>query len=136
MTVATFLEPNLAHIAKARLASDGIRAALDGEHHISMDWLISNAVGGVKLLVHERDKDSAVRILDDAASAVHPADLGDDESHTSSAGCPNCGSHNIYRERIKRKLIFVSVLLLGIPFPFLSRQMVCDGCNYKWKPSP
>ena len=135
VTVATFLEPNRAHIARARLESEGIRAALDGEHHISMDWFISNAVGGVKLLVHERDRESAVRILNETFPESTLADIGDDESNGASVACPSCGSHDIYRERIKRKLVFLSILLLGFPFLFLSRNLICCGCNHKWKPS-
>ena len=55
VVVATFLDPNQAHVVRSHLEAEGIHAALDGEHHVAADWFISNAIGGVKLLVHERD---------------------------------------------------------------------------------
>lgn len=62
--IAAFEIPAVAHIALARLESAGIEAVLDGEHHVSMDWGISNAVGGVKLLVWAEDVQAAKRELD------------------------------------------------------------------------
>jgi DNA-directed RNA polymerase subunit M/transcription elongation factor TFIIS len=134
VVAATFLEPNQAHVVRSRLEAEGIRAALDGEHHISMDWLISNAIGGVKLLVHERDLESAKRILQETCPSIRDEETGDEtDDGVSSEGCPCCGSNDVCRERLKTRLIFLSILLLGIPLPFLSRKMVCETCGHKWR---
>jgi hypothetical protein len=64
VVVATFQNPMEASIARSRLEAEGIRAALDGEHHVAMEWWISGAIGGVKLLVRESDLETARRILE------------------------------------------------------------------------
>tara|TARA_R100001143_G_scaffold755_1_gene2242 strand:- start:4968 stop:5165 length:198 start_codon:yes stop_codon:yes gene_type:complete len=46
-TVATFSFPHEAHIARAKLESEGIPALVADEHTINMQWLYSNALGGV-----------------------------------------------------------------------------------------
>ena len=135
VTAATYLEPNIAHIARVRLESDGIRAALDREHHISMDWIISNAVGGVKLLVRECDQELATRVLKETGGEIDPAEAGDDSPDSPLLPCPRCGSLETYHERLNRKLTLGSVLLLGIPIPFVRRHMSCSRCSFRWKPS-
>ena len=63
VTVATFLGPGEAHLARSRLEAEGIHAYLADEYMVTMDWLVSNAVGGVKLQVAESNVDHARRIL-------------------------------------------------------------------------
>jgi DNA-directed RNA polymerase subunit M/transcription elongation factor TFIIS len=145
VVVATFLEPNEAHIARARLDAEGIQAILDGEHHVAMNWMISNAIGGVKLLVPEPDFEVARGILHEHAPEILDEETGDETTaettaettgdtiaETESDSCPSCQSTNVYRERMNRRLVFLSILLLGIPFPFLSRKMVCHRCGHRW----
>lgn len=135
VVVATFLEPNQAHLARSKLETEGIWSALDGEYHVAMNWLISNAIGGVKLLVSERDVEAAQRILDRKSGGFTSDDAGratDTEAPVEK--CPVCDSDDIYRERIKRRLVFLSLLFLGIPIPFVSRKMVCENCGHRWIP--
>ena len=136
VTVATFDNPTIAHIARSRLESAGIRAVLDGEHHIAMDWLITNAVGGVKLLVCHTNRDSALQILGENRSEVTETHAFDDNPNDPILEhCPSCRSHETFRERLHRKWIFISLLLLGVPLPFFSRKMICDECDHRWIPN-
>lgn len=64
VVVATFQDPLEASMARSRLEAEGILATLDGEYHVAMAWWISNAIGGVKLLVRQCDLESARRILE------------------------------------------------------------------------
>lgn len=131
--VATFLESNQAHTARFCLEAEGIRAALDGEHHSAMEGSISNAIGGVKLLVHERDAEAAKQILHASAQVIPDEHTGDDtDTETRTAHCPSCASASVYRERLRRRFIFLSILLLGIPIPFFSRKMTCETCGHRW----
>jgi hypothetical protein len=108
---------------------------LDGEHHVTMNWFISNAVGGVKVMVHERDREAALRILNETATEMDAIDVGDaSDGDSDLAICPSCGSQEIYSEKLRRLPVFLSLLLLGLPLPFLSRRMVCDECDNRWKP--
>lgn len=54
-----------ANLAKNALEAKGIRCALNDEGMVNMAWHMSNAVGGIKLLVNESDIFSARTILRD-----------------------------------------------------------------------
>lgn len=51
--VQSFSFPYEAQIAKTQLEAAEIPARIENEHTINMDWLYSNALGGVRLLVLE-----------------------------------------------------------------------------------
>jgi hypothetical protein len=54
-TVATFTKAEDAHLLRMRLEAYGIEAFLWDENMIQMDWLYSNAIGGVKVQVADED---------------------------------------------------------------------------------
>ncbi|MCU4386420.1 DUF2007 domain-containing protein [Acinetobacter haemolyticus] len=51
IVVKSFSFPYEAQIAKTQLEAAGIPAQIENEHTINMNWLYSNALGGVRLLV-------------------------------------------------------------------------------------
>lgn len=63
ITIAAFSQPIEAHLVKTRLESEGIECFLANEHIVTMNWLWSNAVGGVELQVKESDVEKATEIL-------------------------------------------------------------------------
>lgn len=62
-TVASFSFAHEAHIARAKLESEGIPAVLADEHTVNMQWLYSNALGGVKVQVPPSCAQRAIEIL-------------------------------------------------------------------------
>lgn len=64
VTIATFDQPAKARLAENVLKEAGIPAAVSDETVVAMEWLLSNAVGGVKLQVWEEDADRAVDALE------------------------------------------------------------------------
>jgi hypothetical protein len=64
VTIATFDQAAKARIAENVLKEAGIPAAVADETVVAMEWLLSNAVGGVKLQVWEDDADRAVDTLE------------------------------------------------------------------------
>lgn len=52
-------------LAKGRLEASGIECFLGDENMVRMDWLISNLLGGVKLMVQPEDFSKASRILNE-----------------------------------------------------------------------
>ncbi|KAA0446357.1 MAG: DUF2007 domain-containing protein [Candidatus Thioglobus sp.] len=62
-TVARFSFAHEAYIARAKLESEGIPATLADEHTINMQWLYSNALGGVKVQVPSSCEQQAIAIL-------------------------------------------------------------------------
>jgi hypothetical protein len=90
VTVATFDDPVSASFALNRLKNAGLPAVLSDENAVSMDWLLSNAIGGIKVQVNPKDAQAARCLLeqhepltaaDDAAAAAEPGDgeAADDE---------------------------------------------------------
>lgn len=63
-TVASFSKPFEAHLLIARLEANGIRAFARDENLVTLDWLYSNAVGGVKIDVADEDYERALELLE------------------------------------------------------------------------
>jgi len=126
--IAEFSQSMEAHFSKTRLESEGIECFINDEFTVNMNWLFSNAIGGVKLLVKESDVGRAVEILQQEPAIGGVVEIGSDEPH-----CPECNSSDVYYEKFSRRAIFASWLLLGIPFPFFKRKWVCRKCRHQWK---
>jgi hypothetical protein len=95
VTIATFDQAAQAQLAKNVLDEAGIQAAVGDENLVAMDWLLSNAVGGVKVQGGEEDADRAVAVLEEKlgargeglGTAVSPEELAAEaEAATPDAG--------------------------------------------------
>ncbi|MDB4324797.1 DUF2007 domain-containing protein [bacterium] len=64
-TVATFRDASAAHIAKGALAVEGVDAVVVDEHLVGVNWLYSDAIGGVKLAVPAAQVSQALDLLKD-----------------------------------------------------------------------
>jgi hypothetical protein len=67
-----------AHAMRMRLEAAGIPVFLADELTVAMDWLLSNAIGGVKVQVAERDVPRAAEILAEFARSVESNRAEDD----------------------------------------------------------
>ncbi|MGG4603753.1 DUF2007 domain-containing protein [Paenalcaligenes sp. Me131] len=63
VTISRYSFPHEAYVARALLESEGIPVFLADEHTITMQWLYSNALGGVRLQVPETFAARAVELL-------------------------------------------------------------------------
>jgi hypothetical protein len=72
ITVATYTEPTMAHLAQQKLEAAGVRCVLADDNTTGMDWLLGNAIGWVKLQVIEADADRAVAVLEGVGPAQEP----------------------------------------------------------------
>jgi len=131
VTIAAFNEPIEAHLARSRLECDGVTCSLADEHIVGVYWLSTVAVGGVKLQVRERDREHALRVLEET-SARPAASAEWVTGDLDAPRCPACGSLRVARERFDRRLFILSWLLLGIPLPFLRRHQRCLRCDERW----
>ena len=62
VVLATFDHSIKAELAKSALANAGIDAHLGDDNLVSMNWLLSNAVVGIKLIVREEDAERSLEI--------------------------------------------------------------------------
>lgn len=62
-TIATFNKPEEAHLLRMRLESAGIPAYIQDENTVQIDWLLANAIGGVRVQIAEEDVEAAREYL-------------------------------------------------------------------------
>lgn len=124
VTVSTYSFPYEAHIAKAKLNAEGIPAFVADEHTINMQWLYSNAMGGVKLQVPQTFVERALEVLseDDEAALLH-------QQGGDFPVCPQCGSGDTEYYRIGKRWAFL--VFLGIDFPLFPTKdgIRCKSCG-------
>jgi hypothetical protein len=128
ITIRSYSTPYEASLAKAELESFDIDATLADVDTISLNWLWSNALGGVKVQVPESEVEDALGIL-----AAQPSDESTDgQDELGAVTCPSCGSSNTHYF-LDRRGTFLTWLVLGLPvIPVVSKQ-ACADCGGKWK---
>ena len=133
-TIASFSQPVEAHLARTKLESEGIPCVVSDEYLVHVNWLLSNAVGGVKLRVPSWEASRAREVLRSKPHLVVMADP--DEDGATGGGepaCPNCRSLDVYYSRFSRRAAGVFWLLFGFIVPWLNRRWLCKQCGYEWK---
>ena len=119
--LASFKFSTEAHVVKSKLDSEGIKTLLMDEKTIDTDPLISNAIGGVKLLVFNDDLEKAVKIYNEIR--VYQKDENGNDLH-----CTSCKSTHILIAPLKRNNFFFML------FPFFeSRKYICNACKTVFK---
>jgi hypothetical protein len=132
--VASFSQPVEAHLARTRLESEDIPCVVKDEYLIRVNWLLSNAIGGVKLMVPQWEADRARDILRPKPHLVVVADDGVvPEWADVDLICPNCHSYDVYFHRFSLRVASLAWLAFGFIVPWISRKWVCTQCGYEWK---
>jgi hypothetical protein len=129
IAVASFSQPVEAHLARTKLESEGIPCVVGDENLVRVDWLLSNAVGGVKLMVPAGE-------LERAREALRPRPRLVVVSNDPPEGemiCPRCHSDDVYYSRFNRRIAGFFILLLGFLIPWRDRRWACTQCGYEWK---
>jgi len=129
IAVASFSQPVEAHLARTKLESEGIPCVVGDENLVRVDWLLSNAVGGVKLMVPATE-------LERARAALRPRPRLVVVSNNVPEGemiCPRCHSDDVYYSRFSRRIAGFFILLLGFLIPWRDRRWACTQCGYEWK---
>ena len=124
-TIATYSFPYEAQIARAKLDSEGIPAFVADEQTINMQWLYSNAMGGVRLQVPEIYVQQAIELLAEDALEVVELEQGND-----TAQCSACGSNNTEPYQQGKRWAFL--VFLGLDFPLfpIKNTVRCIECGY------
>jgi len=96
-----------------------------------MDWLWSNALGGIKLCVKSEDSDVATQMLDQGIpEGFDVKGVGE----FKQPSCPNCQSLEISSEDLNKPVAYTSILL-GMPIPLSRRRWKCNSCGHVWRES-
>jgi len=128
VAVATASQPMDATTIQVELGSCGIESELDGEFTVAANPLLSNAIGGIKILVPVQDAERAMSIL--AISAQEKSEAAAVLAKT----CPKCKNEN--GETVSRPnwagilaVFTLGAFALFYPWP----KYKCPNCNHTWR---
>ncbi|MEJ6124014.1 DUF2007 domain-containing protein [Vibrio sp. 2-Bac 85] len=125
ITIAVFLFPLEAYINKSKLENEGIPVFLTNEHTINMQWLYSNALGGVGLQVPNEFLEIAKAILNEDRTIDLIEQQGNDIFQ-----CPICGSEDTIVHQTGRLGAFFTFILVGSPLWRIKNRMKCNRCGF------
>ena len=122
-TVARFQNPVSAHIARARLEAEGIPAFLADEHLVGVQWLYSDAVGGVKLNVPDPFAEAALEVVARDHSGDLRGVLRRRRLQLVRRACPACGAERAARTTRARG---------AKRFVLFTTHCKCSDCGVEW----
>lgn len=154
--VARYTTVSEAEVAASSLDAAGIDSDLIDEHLVRTDWMLSQALGGVKLVVRASDLEAARQLLDapifgEAQGMPLPSISSDaDRAHLR---CPACGAGQpVPIPRVRIFMLFSAVFMglgvvVGEPALALTAfvgvaaavlllpSMRCVSCSHRWTPA-
>lgn len=118
-----------ANIVLSMLQTQNINCHLKDEHIVTIDPLLSPAIGGMKLMVHYAHAERAWDLLEQA-----------EDKYLKSIACPVCKHHTLHAVSITRKhkcrlAALVSMLLNGNAVE-IGKVYRCASCGYDFKDLP
>jgi hypothetical protein len=129
VTVASFSQPVEAHLARTRLEAEGITCVVSDEYLVRVDWFLSNAIGGVKLVVPAWEAARARDLLRPRPRLLAVAGPAADGEMI----CPRCRCDDVYYTRYSRRAAGLFILFFGFLVPWRDRRWTCKQCGYAWK---
>ncbi|MBC7874559.1 MAG: DUF2007 domain-containing protein [Ferruginibacter sp.] len=116
-----------AHIARGVLEEEGISCWLKDENTVTIDPILTNAVGGIKIMVPKAEAPRAWEILSLLRKEQKKAVI-----------CPQCGSDNTELVSTPRKAInwlsAVSTFILGDYALTIDKVNHCFDCKHEFPP--
>lgn len=115
-----------AHIAKGVLEEEGITCWLKDENTVTIDPILTNAVGGIKLMVAREDAQRAWELLNALL-----------QEQRQKISCPKCGSHQVEMVSSPRKLsnwasAIIGFFITSYAMP-VEKLLHCFDCGHEFK---
>ena len=123
VTLKTFDNYFSANIILSRMQQAGIHCYLKDEYTVTIDPVLCNAIGGIKLAVHIDDVGDATKYLQQF-----------EEEYLRSVECPQCGGHNIMLVSRPGVGNFITAILtwLFTSYALASEKIYqCQDCHYE-----
>jgi Putative prokaryotic signal transducing protein len=129
ITFESYYDPMLAHIIRTRLEANGIPCFIADENTIGANPLYSQAIGGVKLKIFERDLERCREILATEGD-LHEQDHFEIDNETNTyVVCPYCASTNVINIAAGNDPGFLdSLTILLNPFQ-AQKNWHCNNCQ-------
>jgi hypothetical protein len=128
VTIRKFRDLPEALLAKGSLDSAGIECMLGDANTVRLSWVVSNAVGGIKLMVNAKDVGAAEEVL--SQPIPHHLDVSGVGEYEQPM-CPKCGSLDISFQELA-PVAYLS-MWLNVPIPFHRRAWRCHACDVEWE---
>ena len=128
VTVQTFQNYFSAHILLTRLRDAGIECFLKDEFTVTVDPILSNAVGGIKLVVVKEQAEEAIQLLREF-----------EEAYRKTVSCPKCGSKSIElvpRQTTANVATAILTWLFGSYAISAKNVYQCSSCKYESETLP
>jgi predicted RNA-binding Zn-ribbon protein involved in translation (DUF1610 family) len=109
-----------ANLLLARMQNAGINCFLKDEHTVAVDPLISNAIGGIKVMVYEDDVPAATELL----KTIHGEQIND-------AVCPRCGNKTIIQMEAKKPRNLFSAFMRHYVLFSPGHYYLCKNCGFR-----
>jgi phage FluMu protein Com len=127
--IASYDNFMLANMTMGMLTENEIKCQLKDEHIVTMDPLLNPAVGGIKLLVEDKDYDRAAALIKIA-----------EEDYVREIACPSCKIHALtVEEKTNKPEDFWGKLknqvLYGQTSTY-SKKYRCTNCNQLFSELP
>jgi hypothetical protein len=125
VTVKTFDTSVNAHLFRIELENEGIESFIYDEETITMDPLLSNAIGGIKVKINAKDIERTKEFLAKREEENNPP-------------CPNCGSKHIMTNFRSFKsttgiISAITAFLFTIFPPMFKTVNKCLECNHEFE---
>ena len=118
-----------ANMQLQQLEVEGIRAYLQDENTVTINPVLSQAIGGIKLMVYEEQLPRAIELL----NAI-------DDDYRKSLPCPKCGAFDIHSVTDTKKAVnwFSAILtsLFGNYAVPVNSVYRCFACGYEMDQLP
>ena len=112
-----------ANIQLTRLRASGIECYLKDEYTVTIDPLLSNAIGGIKLLVRKSEEHSIRKLLREMNAEAD-----------SKLLCPQCGSHKfilVPKRSAENLLTAITTWLFSAYAVSAENVYQCTNCGYE-----
>lgn len=137
---STYYNPMEANIIKAKLEDSGFACYLADENFATLNPLYNQAIGGVKLIVFERDIEAINALLaEDNSLVLESSDeiTDEEESEEGKTVCEKCGSTNVgYGMATNKKYSIWAIILafLTLTTPVKANKCHhCYDCGYEFE---
>ena len=110
-----------ANLLLTRLQSDGIDCFLKDENTVTIDPLLSNAIGGIKLMVPENQAQQAIELLQQYR-----------QGYIQQHRCPSCGGNDFEEKVLSSPTNFFMQVLEALQLAGgkkVQTQVICKGCG-------
>ncbi len=128
VTLKSFDNYFSANILLTRLQADGIPCFLKDEHTVTIDPILSNAIGGIKLEVPAEKAQMALLLLKEY-----------EEDYLEAAECPKCHAHDIQLVSKKNAGNFITAILTWLFSSYAvapEKVYQCQQCGYESETMP